>query len=65
MTKLLIMHPEFANKCNWESLDFQDWYVLLKKQPQFAKKCKIIKDFPREDWNELLEKHPELEKYRK
>ena len=61
-TKNLINFPSFSKRCNWESLDVQDWYVLLKHQPKFAKKCEVINDIPREAWNKLLEKHPELKK---
>ena len=58
----LCKHPQFADKCDWEKLDGENWSCLLKHQPLFAGKC---------DWSKLnsfhqktlITRHPQLIKY--
>ena len=36
---LLIRHPQFADRCNWDCIWNSNWITLLRHQPQFADKC--------------------------
>ena len=38
--RLLSAQPQFAEQCQWASLEGADWAELLAKQPQFADRCR-------------------------
>ena len=41
---LLVVQPQFADKCDFSRMSGRDWAILLSRQPQFAGKC---------DWDKL------------
>ena len=32
---VLVNHPQFADECDWDTLNSRDWSRLLQYQPQF------------------------------
>ena len=54
---ILKIHPEFADKYNWNKLDGYDWSLLLAEHPQFSDRCPWDK-LSGSDWTRLLEKQP-------
>lgn len=47
----------------WENFSAEDWYRLLKEQPQFADRCPKFGEFTPENWCYILSAHPELDKF--
>ena len=57
---------QFAQKCDWSTLDVGEWVWLLAKCPQFADKCDwAMMNKKCSDWDYLLNAQPQLAKYRK
>ena len=58
---LLSEKPQFADKCNWDSLKGIGWCRLLATQPQFADKCDWTKlDSDTYHWFKLLQEQPQF-----
>ena len=58
--ELVVLHPLFAEWCDWESLDGFDWSYVLAYRPQFADRCDWEKLNAR-NWMILLALRPEFE----
>jgi hypothetical protein len=56
---LLTARPEFAERCNWDSLSGGDWVGLLMERPEFATRCPWEKVRGADWWN-LLEFQPQF-----
>lgn len=56
---LLKCRPQFADKCDWSTLDAHDWQDLLVTRPEFADKCDWSK-LDSHNWIRLLVKRPQF-----
>ena len=59
LLELLKLHPEFADKYNWDKLDGCDWSLILTDLPQFADRCPWDK-LSGKDWSRLLAEQPQF-----
>ena len=57
--RLLILKPEFADRCPWRNYPGDAWGSLLSAQPQFAGNCDLAK-LSDEDWDSLLTDQPQF-----
>ena len=60
LARMLINHPEFAEKCDFGLLQGDDWAYLLSARPEFADKCVLWGLLNEDDWATLLKHQPRL-----